>query len=186
MPVPFITCTLLLPVVGGIFVAVTVVSPSRSTVQQRIRLQSHLTVRLKYIDIKKCFSWWSHKHSLCFRRRTERHRNALDKQTEETRFYVQTKMRISRLLFSLLQLTASSLQFRKREKEQDTRVPASLAWHASLPSCRVNYESRATVRSLPVLFLSPKSESSQSNLKTDQWFGFTGVIRGISIRYCTG
>ena len=108
----------------------------------------------------------------CFHRRTERNRKAFEKQTGETRFCVQAKMRIPSLLFSLLQLTASSVQFRKREKEQDTRVPASLAWHAALPSCRVNYESRACVRILPVLFLLPKSETSQSTLTTRSvvWF----------------
>ena len=122
--------------------------------------------------MKKSSSWWSHKHSLCFHRRTERNRKVFEKPTGETRFCVQAKMRIPSLLFSLLQLTASSVQFRKREKEQDTRVPASLAWHAALPSCRVNYESRACVRILPVLFLLPKSETSQSTLTTRSvvWF----------------
>ena len=123
--------------------------------------------------MKKSSSWWSHKHSLCMLSSTNGEKQeAFEKQTGETRFCVHAKMRIPSLLFSLLQLTASSVQFRKREKEQATRVPASLAWHAALPSCCVNYESRACVRILPVLFLLPKSETSQSTLTTRSvvWF----------------
>lgn len=119
--------------------------------------------------MKKSSSWWSHKHSLCMLSSTNGEKQESVWETGETRFCVHAKMRIPSLLFSLLQLTASSVQFRKRDKEQDTRVPASLA---ALPSCRVNYESRACVRILPVLFLLPKSETSQSTLTTRSvvWF----------------